>query len=689
MKLQAWFSTTLLTGVLLAVVAGTGCSTTPPAAPEVPEVVAVPPDPGILPVIPRIERASLDREMLSLDFRTDDAPWHATVSVAPLIGSRFLPAATQLPVRELKPATETARHTAEAQPVPVEVRGYRDWQALMNASLDTLTPAQAGVGAAIDILREAELILYRSESGERISAPLVFKPADIRIQRSYTFDHLLQVMLQQLSDRYPQATRLLFETGDDGIYGYPFVYAEPGASLILFLQQQPDDTPRLDMTRLGTTLKIIARSIADQVRGLFNQPVTSITRLFTMVSSATTDLARPTPLLMLEGLPIEPLNPGEPMDRVQWEATLDAVTGTTTSSGRLTYRVDGAGFFPRLIDLIGSARESVWLRVYIFDNDDYATEIATLLKRRSADIDVKVLVDSLGTLGAGMANAPSHPPDHAPESSITRYLEQDSEVQVRSVANIWFAGDHTKTILIDTEIAFLGGMNIGREYRYDWHDLMVEVEGPVVTDIGNHFLKAWASSGFLGDLQQLVNRKRLQPVTGGDSDYPLRLLRTRPGNSQILRAQIEATRQARQHIYLENPYLTSDAILFELVKARRRGVDVRVILPYRTDSGLITRSNALAANMLLRHGIRVYIYPGMSHLKAAVYDGWACLGSANLDRLSLRTNHEMNLATSHAPAVDELLAQVFIPDMEKSVELEEPLPGNWSDYLAELLADSL
>jgi len=463
-KLQAWTRATLLTGLLLAVVAGSGCSTTPPAEPVVPVVVAVPPAPGIQPLIPRIQHASLDQQLLSLDFRTDGTLQHASVSVAPPSGTRFLPAAMHLPVRALEPAKDTARHTDKAQPEPVEVRGYQDWQALLNASLDMLTPDQPGTGAAIDILRKAELILYRSESGERISAPLVFKPADIRIEHSYTFEQLLQILLQQLSERYPQATGLLFETGDDSIYGYPFVYTEPGASLILFLQQRADDTPRLDITRLGTTLKIIARSIADQVRGLFNQPVTSITRLFTMVSSATTDLARPTPLIMLEGLPIEPLNPGAPMDLAEWEATLDAVTGTTASSGRLTYRVDGAGFFPRLIDLVGSARESVWLRVYIFDNDDYATEIATLLKRRSADIDVKVLVDSLGTLGAGMATAPSHPPDHEPGSSITRYLEQDSEVQVRTVANIWFAGDHTKTILIDARTAFLGGMNIGREY---------------------------------------------------------------------------------------------------------------------------------------------------------------------------------------------------------------------------------
>jgi cardiolipin synthase len=262
-------------------------------------------------------------------------------------------------------------------------------------------------------------------------------------------------------------------------------------------------------------------------------------------------------------------------------------------------------------------------------------------------------------------------------------------VHVREVANIWLAGDHTKTIIVDNRVAFLGGMNIGREYRYDWHDMMVEVEGPVVSEISREFHRAWVSSGFLGDLQRLLNRDKVTPVPAGTADYPMRLLYTRPGNSQILRAQIAAMRQARQYIYLQNPYITSDVMLYELVKARRRGVDVRVIMPYRSDSGVISRSNVLAANDMLRNGIRVYIYPGMSHLKAAIYDGWACLGSANMDNLSLRKNREMNLATAHPPAVAALLEQIFHPDMEHSVELTSPLPHNWSDYLAELLADYL
>jgi cardiolipin synthase len=116
---------------------------------------------------------------------------------------------------------------------------------------------------------------------------------------------------------------------------------------------------------------------------------------------------------------------------------------------------------------------------------------------------------------------------------------------------------------------------------------------------------------------------------------------------------------------------------------------VRVIIPYEIDYSIINRSNIIAANAMLKNGIRVYIYPGMSHVKAAIYDDWACLGSANFDNLSLRINTELNLATSNTGAVNALKEQLFRPDMERSVELTEPLPHNWLDYLAELLADSM
>jgi cardiolipin synthase len=169
--------------------------------------------------------------------------------------------------------------------------------------------------------------------------------------------------------------------------------------------------------------------------------------------------------------------------------------------------------------------------------------------------------------------------------------------------------------------------------------------------------------------------------------YPIRVLYTRVDDPEIFLAQRAAIRSAKRYIYVENAYFTDDALLYELVRARRRGVDVRVIMPLVTDRGPITRNNALAANVMLEHGIRVFVYPGMSHVKAAVFDGWVCLGSANWDKWSLAINKELNLATSHPAAVDALIERVFAVDFAKSPELTEAFPERWSDFLLEFLGD--
>jgi cardiolipin synthase len=230
-------------------------------------------------------------------------------------------------------------------------------------------------------------------------------------------------------------------------------------------------------------------------------------------------------------------------------------------------------------------------------------------------------------------------------------------------------------------------MNIGREYRYVWHDLMMELRGPVVNELTNEFNKAWAHAGMLGDAGYVLQRLKPNPDSAEETGYPLRVLHTRPSSAEIFRAQRAAIRNARKYILIQNAYLTDDAMLYELAKARRRGVDVRVILPLVGNHGPVNKSNALAANAMMEHGIRVFVYPGMSHVKAAIIDGWACLGSANWDKLSFRTNRELNIATSHPEYVQALMARIFEPDLNKSVELTEPFPERWSDHLVEVLAD--
>ena len=288
------------------------------------------------------------------------------------------------------------------------------------------------------------------------------------------------------------------------------------------------------------------------------------------------------------------------------------------------------------------------------------------------------------------ADDESLPEDYEAPPSVREFLERGSDVDVRQSKNPWLvAGDHTKTTIIDNRVAFAGGMNIGREYRYVWHDLMMELRGPVVDELANEFNKAWAHAGILGDAGYVLERLKPNPDRAEAIGHPLRVLYTKPGNAEIFNAKRAAIRNAKGYIYIQNAYLTDDAMLYELAKARRRGVDVRVILPLVGNHGPINQSNALAANAMLEHGIRVFVYPGMSHVKAAVFDGWACLGSANWDKLSFRTNKELNIATSHPEYVDELLQSVFEVDFGQSVELTEPFPERWSDHLVEIVADYL
>ena len=98
----------------------------------------------------------------------------------------------------------------------------------------------------------------------------------------------------------------------------------------------------------------------------------------------------------------------------------------------------------------------------------------------------------------------------------------------------------------------------------------------------------------------------------------------------------------------------------------KRGVDVRVIIPASPDSKAMQKVNAAEVADLVKMGAKVYEYPGMTHLKATVCDGWITFGSANYDTLSMRINRELNLATSHAPTVRNFVELVFEPDFRKS-----------------------
>lgn len=575
--------------------------------------------------------------------------------------------------------------------VSVMILSSNEWREFRDELFASLMPTIGNEGVVLHFFVD-DYFLYYDAAGDFQSSLLQDKPADYSIQNRISFEEFLErglpLLEAYLSGKEIKDRRIVFNTGDTGAYSLPFLYVNLDLPLGVFARYEPDPVERAPSGQMVPYIQTAGHLARSHSGDIVLRPISSIYRLFFVATDTVRELVTPDYMVVLAETPIPPIHDGPGMNLYQWEQQLDRQTGRPATRGTIEYLVDGEEFFVRLIDAIGAARESIHLRTYIFDNDDFAEKIGELLKRRSNEgIEVRMLFDGLGTIISTIEQQESLPENWQETFSVRKFLESDSEVEVRQAANPWMTGDHVKTIVIDERVAFTGGMNIAREYRYDWHDLMMEVHGPVVDVLSEEFRRAWAHAGLLGDYGYLLQRFYPRTAKGESVGHPLRVLFTSAGDHEIFEAQRQAIRNAKRYIYVENAYFTDDVMLYELVKARRRGVDVRVIMPLVTDRGPITRNNALAANAMLEHGIRVYIYPGMSHVKAAVFDGWACLGSANWDNWSLAINKELNLATSDPKAVGDLIERLFEPDFARSAELTEQIPERWSDYLLELIGD--
>lgn len=375
-----------------------------------------------------------------------------------------------------------------------------------------------------------------------------------------------------------------------------------------------------------------------------------------------------------------------------FELLLDREGMPRRESGTLEWLVDGPGFFPELDRQLAAAKQSVDLQFFIYDNDDIAVRYADRLKRLAESLPVRILFDDLGSTFAHTAAPETLGPNgFQPPPDIARYLKEDSKLQVRRTLNPWLVCDHTKLLVFDRRTAILGGMNMGREYYSEWHDLMVKVEGPIVGSLSREFNGAWRKAGPWGDLalfRKPAFFRKPAPVEGG---VPLRLLRTDAarGQTQILDATMLAIRAARKRVWIENPYFAYDDIAHAVVDAARRGVDVRVIIPARGDSTIMDAGNLGTARAVIEAGGKVFRYPRMTHMKVMIADGWGCIGSANLDTLSMRINRELNLAFSDPAVVRDLEQQVFLPDFRASKRIRLEETSSAVAPLAEAIADQL
>jgi cardiolipin synthase A/B len=582
-----------------------------------------------------------------------------------------------------------ARRFMRSRANRITVHSVLEWEQLVQKVLASLMPAQPN-HAVLLLLQNAEVACFHDKAGKLHVIKLESKPPDVVMDRTCDDADFTRAAVQILKSASNYVDRrqdqFLFVTGEDPA----FVLIDSKEQLIVFLNYPAD--PETGPVPVGFAVRALnSLLIRSLVVTAIKNPFTLILRGFWHLGTSGAVALDRTPE-SFPGPP-PPLAVAPPMDLDQWERELDHMVSARRHKGQVDLLIDGEKFFPAFIESVLSAKRSVDIIVFIFDTDDYAVKIADFLRERSYDIKVRVLLDDLGSIFAAQVTPDSPmPPGFEKPASIKSYLRTDSHVHVRVSANPWLTVDHRKFMIIDGREAYLGGMNIGRSYRYDWHDLMVRLTGPIVGRLERDYRLAWAHAGPLGDFayawvwlfDHTLPRRNLVP-----NPIDLRPLGTATGKMEIYLAQFEAIEHARSYIYIENPYFDDDSCMRALIRARRRGVDVRLIFPSRNDSGLMQANNARVAGELVRNGVRVYGYPGMTHVKAAIYDGWACLGSANFDKMSLRVGQEEDVAFSDRDTVGKLKKELFETDFARSHEITNPVETTWFDSVVKVFIQQL
>jgi cardiolipin synthase len=376
--------------------------------------------------------------------------------------------------------------------------------------------------------------------------------------------------------------------------------------------------------------------------------------------------------------PIEPDRPTLDVDRLEEDAR--RISGTTPCPADVRLYTDGCTALAALDEVIAGARCRLDVLMYLWGNDAIGwREARQLAARAGPELPVRVLVDGGGNFSQGE-------PRDAPADEVNRtvcWLARQPYVTLVRTRNANFRFDHRKLVVADGRIAWSGGRNFVDSAFNEYHDVSYTVGGPLAARLAAGFEEFWHGQGGSPALPVPA------PTPPEVPNALARLVSTRSTDRSLAHLLYDAVERAEHHIYIENPYFSDSHLIYLLAKSRRRGADVRAVLTLKSDSPIYDRSNRVTANRLLRAGVRVYLYPGVTHVKALAVDGvWAYTGTGNFDSLSLRHNRELGLAITAGPAIQQIEEQLFLPDLCPEWELTEPLPLSPLDYLYEFIASS-
>lgn len=292
----------------------------------------------------------------------------------------------------------------------------------------------------------------------------------------------------------------------------------------------------------------------------------------------------------------------------------------------------GRELFDAMLDAIDTAQESVYLESFLWKGDAVGQEFKDRLARKAAQgVDVYVIFDWFGNLvvPAGFKAFP-HPIHTLAYRGIRRPRHLLDPRR--------YALEHRKLLVVDGRLGFLGGCNLGSLYATQWRDTHLRAAGPAAAQLAQVFADFWNSQTPVGERIARHYPRQFDPLFVPYDNDAARL------SFPIRDMYISAIDRAEHHIHLTNAYFIPDRVLLaRLSAAARRGVDVQVLLPWRSNHALADWMARGRFAACLEAGIHIFRYKAMIHAKTCTIDGqWSTIGTANLDRLSSVGNLELN-----------------------------------------------
>jgi len=345
---------------------------------------------------------------------------------------------------------------------------------------------------------------------------------------------------------------------------------------------------------------------------------------------------------------------------------LQTIAGTSgvelTDGNRIDLLNNGDEFYPVMLEAIRGAQTSIAIEAYIYWAGEIGLEFARALAERArAGVPVKILLDAVGSSTIG--------------TDILKILESGG-VQLAWYNPVrWYSigrfnhRTHRKSLIIDGRIGFTGGAGIADHWLghaqdpKHWRDIHVRVEGPCVVPLQTGFAHNWVQT-----TRELISGDRFYPCVEPVGTLSAITIMSSPeaGASTVRTLHYLSIASARKSIFIANPYFVPDATATaQLIEAKKRGVDVRVMVSGKHNDNRVARHNSnRLIGPLLKAGIDILEFNRtMLHQKTMVIDEiWATVGTTNFDSRSFAHNEENNVCV-YDRAWAKRLHEVFLDDV--------------------------